>query len=56
MIQHVRPPRPLAMDLAQVSATLSQLRFTSLTVVSLREDLHLQDCAHAGRTIEKAPS
>ena len=27
-----------------------QLRFTSLTVTSLREDLHLQECAHAGRT------
>ena len=27
-----------------------QLRFASLTVVSLREDLHLQDRAHAGRT------
>ena len=27
-----------------------QLRFTSLTVTSSREDLHLQECAHAGRT------
>ena len=27
-----------------------RLRFASLTVVSLREDLHLQDRAHAGRT------
>jgi hypothetical protein len=26
------------------------LRFTSFAVVSLREDLHLQDRAHAGRT------
>jgi hypothetical protein len=26
------------------------LRFTSFAVVSLREDLHLQECAHAGRT------
>src|SRR3954454_10465638 len=32
------------------SVTLTQLRFTSLAVVSLREDLHLQDRAHAGRT------
>ena len=31
-----------------------QLRFTSLTVTSLREDLHLRECAHAGRTNEKA--
>ncbi|MFN8960417.1 MAG: hypothetical protein ACK5YV_02475, partial [Betaproteobacteria bacterium] len=35
------------------SVTLPQLRFTSLTVVSLREDLHLQECAHAGRTKKK---
>jgi hypothetical protein len=27
-----------------------QLRFTSLTVVSLRRDFHPQECAHAGRT------
>jgi hypothetical protein len=26
------------------------LRFTSFAVVNSREDLHLQDCAHAGRT------
>jgi hypothetical protein len=32
------------------SVALSQLRFTSFAVVSLREDFHLQDCAHAGRT------
>ena len=32
------------------SVTLPQLRFTSLAVVSLREDFHLQDRAHAGRT------
>ncbi|MDZ4400689.1 hypothetical protein, partial [Hydrogenophaga sp.] len=31
-----------------------QLRFTSLAVVSSREDFHLQECAHAGRT-KKAP-
>ena len=32
------------------SVTLMQLRFASFAVVNLREDLHLQDCAHAGRT------
>jgi len=32
-----------------------QLRFTSLTVTSSREDLHLQECAHAGRTKKKRP-
>ena len=32
------------------SVTLPQLCFTSFAVVSLREDLHLQECAHAGRT------
>src|SRR3954465_5868725 len=32
------------------SVTLTQLRFTSLAVASSREDLHLQDRAHAGRT------
>jgi hypothetical protein len=32
-----------------------QLRFTSLTVVSSREDLHLRECAHAGRTKKKDP-
>ena len=32
------------------SVTLTQLRFTSLAVVSSREDFHLQDRAHAGRT------
>ena len=31
-----------------------QLRFTSLTVTSSREDLHLQECAHAGRTKGKS--
>ncbi|MDR6710412.1 hypothetical protein J2W83_000001, partial [Pseudomonas hunanensis] len=29
---------------------LLQLRFASLAVASSREDLHLQDGAHAGRT------
>jgi hypothetical protein len=30
------------------------LRFTSLTVTSSREDLHLQEYAHAGRTQKAA--
>jgi hypothetical protein len=34
------------------SAALTQLRFTSLAVVNAREGLHVQDHAHAGRTIE----
>ena len=29
-----------------------QLRFTSLTVTSSRRDLHPQECAHAGRTVQ----
>ena len=37
------------------SVTLTQLRFTSLAVVSSREDFHLQDHAHAGRTHPPAP-
>ncbi len=36
------------------SVALMQLRFTSFAVVSLRQDFHLQDCAHAGRTTKKA--
>ena len=36
------------------SVTLTQLRFTSFAVVNSREDLHIQDCAHAGRTTKKA--
>jgi len=35
------------------SVTLTQLRFASLAVASSREDLHLQDRAHAGRTRKK---
>jgi len=35
------------------SVTLTQLRFTSLAVVNSREDFHLQDRAHAGRTKQK---
>ncbi|MGL4808103.1 MAG: hypothetical protein ACRC4O_05085, partial [Giesbergeria sp.] len=27
-----------------------QLRFASFAVINSREDLHLQECAHAGRT------
>jgi hypothetical protein len=30
-----------------------QLRFASFVVINLRRDLHPQECAHAGRTIEK---
>ena len=33
------------------SVTLTQLHFLSLAVVSSREDFHLQDRAHAGRTM-----
>jgi hypothetical protein len=36
------------------SVTLMQLRFASFAVANSREDFHLQDCAHAGRTIKKA--
>src|SRR5690606_26586150 len=32
------------------SVALMQLRFASFAVINLREDLHLQECAHAGRT------
>jgi len=32
------------------SVTLAQLRFASFAAASLWEDLHLQECAHAGRT------
>ena len=31
-----------------------QLRFASLAVINSREDLHLQECAHAGRTKKRA--
>ena len=37
------------------SVTLTQLRFTSLAVVSSREDFHLQDRARAERTKQGAP-
>ena len=37
------------------SVTLTQLRFTLLTVTSSQRDLHPQVCAHAGRTHEKSP-
>jgi hypothetical protein len=32
------------------SVTLTQLRFASFAMTCLWEDLHLQECAHAGRT------
>lgn len=31
-----------------------QLRFASFAVINLREDLHLQECARAGRTKKEA--
>jgi hypothetical protein len=37
------------------SVALTQLHFASLAVVGSREDLHLQDRAHAGRTRGPAP-
>ena len=36
--------------------TLTQLRFTLLTVTSSQRDLHPQVCAHAGRTKQKGPA
>jgi len=49
----VRVPRLAASLRASFprSVTLAQLRFTSLAVVYSREDFHLQDRAHAGRTM-----
>lgn len=35
--------------------TLPPLRFASFAVASLREDLHLQECARAGRTKNRPP-
>lgn len=32
-----------------------QLRFASFAVANLREDFHLQDRTHAGRTTKTAP-
>lgn len=37
------------------SVALTQLHFLSLAVVSSREDFHLQDRAHAGRTHPPRP-
>ena len=37
------------------SVTLTQLRFTLLTVTSSQRDLHPQVYAHAGRTTKKRP-
>ncbi|KLN55989.1 hypothetical protein VPARA_26700 [Variovorax paradoxus] len=51
----VRVPR-LAVSLpasSPRSVALAQLRFASLAVASSREDLHLQDRAHAGRTTKR---
>jgi hypothetical protein len=36
------------------SVALTQLRFASFAVINSREDLHLQECARAGRTSKKA--
>ena len=38
------------------SVTLMQLRFASFAVANLREDFHLQDRAHAGRTTKNPQS
>ncbi len=38
------------------SVTLMQLRFTSFAVINLRQDFHLQECAHAGRTKKRQPA
>ena len=35
------------------SVALMQLRFASFAVANLREDFHLQDRAHAGRTKQR---
>ena len=43
-------PQGVAKELAAEHATLTQLRFASFAMTSLWEDLHLQECAHAGRT------
>jgi len=32
-----------------------QLRFTLFAVINLREDFHLQECAHAGRRQKPPP-
>jgi hypothetical protein len=37
------------------SVALPQLRFASLVVINSREDFHLQECAHAGRTKKSRP-
>lgn len=36
------------------SVAILHLRFTSFVMIYLRKDLHLQECAHAGRTRKKA--
>jgi hypothetical protein len=40
---------------AAATPTLVQLRFASFAVINLREDLHLQECARAGRTKKSQP-
>ncbi len=37
------------------SVALTQLRFTCLAVASSAGDFHPEECAHAGRTWQKAP-
>ncbi len=38
------------------SVALMPLRFASFAVINLREDFHLQECAHAGRTQKTGPA
>ena len=54
-IVHTSLSMPPGRQARSPANTLAQLRFTSLTVISLREDLHLQECAHAGRTEGSPP-
>jgi hypothetical protein len=51
----VRSLRSDSSQQASSKAGAVQLRFASLAVVSSREDFHLQDGAHAGRTMKKPP-
>jgi len=46
----VHPPAASLHASSSRSVALSQLRFASFGVTNSREDLHLQECAHAGRT------
>ena len=45
--QHLGGP---VLDRMDAEVALKQLRFASFAVIKLREDLHLQECGHAGRT------